>query len=186
MSALASKSFSRLWRGRSRSETRPQPVDFAGDAAPPFAELASGLESVPTSEELERIRYYHSRMTVRDADFVVRNILRLLRAHNEILADLDVVLGYGLEKPKKTPNMRRETIPYRFHFRAERDVRAFRLAVRQLPYGASYHLINRLSNSAYYSAVVITQIEGTGSDIAFQVYKRVSRAQPTKPLPEQY
>ena len=69
-------------------------------------------------------------MSVRDADFVVCGILQLLRAHDEILADLDVVLGYGLDKPKKTPNMRRKTIPYRFHLRAKRDVRAFRLAVR--------------------------------------------------------
>ena len=116
MSALANKTFSRLWRGRSGSETRPQPTDFAGDAAPPFAELASGSESGPTPEELERIQYYHSRMTVRDADFVVRGILHLLRAYDEILADLDVVLGYGLDEPKKTPDMRRKTIPYRFHF----------------------------------------------------------------------
>jgi len=136
MSALANKSLSLLWRGRSRSETRSQSADFAGDAAPPFAELASGLESVPTPEELERIQYYHSRMTVRDADFVVRRILWLLRADDEILAHLDVVSGYGLDEPKKTPDMRRKTIPYRFHFRAERDVRALRLAVRQLPYGA--------------------------------------------------
>ena len=118
MSTLASKSFSRLWRGRSRSETRSQSADFAGDAAPPFAELASGLESVPTPEELERIQYYHSRMTVRDADFVVRSILQLLPAHDEILADHDVVLGYGLDKPKKTPDMRWETVSYRFYLRA--------------------------------------------------------------------
>ena len=83
MSSLASKSLSRLWRGRSRSETRSQSVDFAGDAAPPFAELASGFESGPTPEELERIQYYHSRMTVKDADFVVRNISQLLRAPDE-------------------------------------------------------------------------------------------------------
>ena len=72
MSSLANKSFSRLWRGRPRSQTPPRTVDFVGDAAPPFAELASGSEPIPTPEELERIRYYHSKMTVRDADFVVR------------------------------------------------------------------------------------------------------------------
>lgn len=59
-------------------------------------ELALGLKSVPTPEELEKIQYYHSRMTVRDTDFVVHSILHWFTAHDEILTDLDVVLGYGL------------------------------------------------------------------------------------------
>jgi len=68
MSVFRNKSFSRLWHRRSRSD----PEDFVGDATPPFTELASVLEPVPTSEELARIRYYHSKITVRDAEFVVR------------------------------------------------------------------------------------------------------------------
>ena len=70
MSVFTNKPFSRLWHGRSRSGTYSG--DFAGDAAPPFAELASGTESIPTAEELARIRYYHSKISIRDADFLVR------------------------------------------------------------------------------------------------------------------
>ena len=72
MSVFTNKPFSRLWRGRSGSDALPNSVNFAGDAAPPFAELASGSEPIPTAEEVARIRYYHSKMAVRDADFVVR------------------------------------------------------------------------------------------------------------------
>ena len=70
MSVFTNKSFSRLWRGRSRSDANSG--DFAGDAAPPFAELASGSDPNPTAEELARIRYYHSKMAIKDADFLVR------------------------------------------------------------------------------------------------------------------
>ena len=35
-------------------------------------ELASGTEPVPTAEELTRIRYYHSKIMVKDTEFVVR------------------------------------------------------------------------------------------------------------------
>ena len=73
MSVFTNKPFSRLWRGRSRSETHPDSVDFVGDAAPPFMELASGTEPVPTAEELTRIRYYHSKIMVKDTEFVVRS-----------------------------------------------------------------------------------------------------------------
>lgn len=72
MSALVKIPFSRLWRGRSRSGSNQYSADFVGDAAPPFTELASGSDPVPTSEELERIRYYHSKMTAKDSDYVVR------------------------------------------------------------------------------------------------------------------
>ena len=100
MSVFATKPFSRLWHGRSRSESRTDPADFVGDAAPPFAELASGLEPVPTAEEVERIRYYHSKMTVRDAEFVVRaySCARCFGFVGITLADLLVwVKGYGLD-----------------------------------------------------------------------------------------
>lgn len=71
MSVFTNKPFSRFWNGRARSDSQPYPGDFVGDAAPPFAELASGSDPIPTAEELERIRYYHSKMAIKDADFVV-------------------------------------------------------------------------------------------------------------------
>ena len=81
MSISTNKPFSRLWNRRSRSNTHPPSPDIAADATSPFAELASGSEPIPTTEERARIRYYHSKMTVRDADFVVRRgFFRVLRS----------------------------------------------------------------------------------------------------------
>ncbi|KAF9642692.1 hypothetical protein BDM02DRAFT_3132921, partial [Thelephora ganbajun] len=70
MSAFTNRPFSRLWHGKSRSDTHPHSSDFVGDAAPPFAELASGLDPIPAAEELARIRYYNSKMAIRDTEFV--------------------------------------------------------------------------------------------------------------------
>ena len=73
MSVFANTPLSRLWNGRSRSDTHPRPTDFVGGAAPPFTELAeSGLGRVPTSDELTKVRYYHSKIAFRDTEFVVR------------------------------------------------------------------------------------------------------------------
>ena len=92
MSVLGNKPFSRLWQGRSRSATQSHTAGFVGDAAPPFTDLASTLEPVPTSEEMEKIRHYHSKMTTRDAEFVVRmHIFRYFRTlRDEIVTDLQV------------------------------------------------------------------------------------------------
>ena len=73
MSVFANKPFSRLWNGRSRSDTHPRPVEFVRDATPPFTELAEpGLGRVPASEELARVSYYNSKIMVKDSEFVVR------------------------------------------------------------------------------------------------------------------
>lgn len=71
MSVFANKPFSRLWPKRSKSVAHIHPPDFVGGTAPPFVELTSGSETVPVAEELAKVRYYYSRMAVRDADFVV-------------------------------------------------------------------------------------------------------------------
>ena len=77
MSVLANKPFSRLWNGRSKSNTHPLPAGSIGNAAPPFTELAeSGLGRVPTMEELTKVQYYHSKITFKNAQFVVRTSLR--------------------------------------------------------------------------------------------------------------
>jgi hypothetical protein len=73
MSVFANKPFSRLWNGKSKPDIYPRTADFAGDAAPPFTELAeSGLGWVPASEELARILCYNSKITFKDSEFVVR------------------------------------------------------------------------------------------------------------------
>ena len=72
MGVFSNKHLSRLLNGRSSSDSPPRSVDFAGDAAPPFAELASEFGRLPTPEELERIQYYNSKMAVKDTEFVVR------------------------------------------------------------------------------------------------------------------
>lgn len=94
------------------------------------------------------------------------------RIRDEILADLGVVLGYGFNQRKKTLNLYWKVISYRFHFRTEGRVRAFRLVIRQLSY-VFPPPANRSPGQVHYSTVVITQVTGTDSDIAFQVYKRV-------------
>ena len=97
MSVFANTPFSRLWNGRSRSDTQPRSVDFVGDAAPPFTELAeSGLGRVPTPEELGRVRYYYSKIAFKDSEFVVRACsVVVFKSVTRGAADLCVVPGYG-------------------------------------------------------------------------------------------
>lgn len=77
MSVFTNRRFSRLWHKRSRTDTDIHSPKLVAEAAPPFDEFASSSEPIPTAQELARIRYYHSKMTVKDADFVVRIALSL-------------------------------------------------------------------------------------------------------------
>ncbi|KAF9644084.1 hypothetical protein BDM02DRAFT_3190917 [Thelephora ganbajun] len=130
MSAFTNRPFSRLWHGKSRSDTHPHSSDFVGDAAPPFAELASGLDPIPAAEELARIRYYNSKMAIRDTEFV----------------DMDLTHG------------RRRLICAGRLFRTDST----------FEWKGMYELFVLLFDNY----LVVTQITGTGSDTAFQVYKR--------------
>lgn len=77
MSVFANTPLSRLWNGRSKPDvSHSRSTGFVGDAAPPFTELTEpGLGRVPTSEELTKIRYYHSKIAFKEAEFVVRTCL---------------------------------------------------------------------------------------------------------------
>ena len=71
--------FSHLWSGISGLGTPPHSADFIGDASPPFTELTeSGYGLVPTSWELARIRYYHSKIRMKDSNSVVRILMIVL------------------------------------------------------------------------------------------------------------
>ena len=54
-----------------RTKVGNQPADSIKDTVPPFARLPPGLEPVSTIEELSRIRYQHSKMTVGDMEFLM-------------------------------------------------------------------------------------------------------------------